>query len=219
MEPTAGGLFPSTVAAQPHVTCLQALWLQSRLPGVRPLMACCPAGQPAAAAGPLQQRVLGGSGLLHCRHGARWRPAAKRGDLMCGRGRSEASHGCCSTSASAPAACARPGSRHVLIWAGWVWVLVVPFCDCLICPAPCLHPLSPCAAAHPTTAVPPAVQVGGLEWRLKLWPRGDDAAGGDHLSGAQSVVVRVFCIVQKRGAWGSANSGHSACVNVSMSAV
>lgn len=28
-------------------------------------------------------------------------------------------------------------------------------------------------------------QVGGLEWRLKLWPSGDDAAGGDHLSGVQ----------------------------------
>lgn len=28
----------------------------------------------------------------------------------------------------------------------------------------------------------PWVEVGGVQWRLKVWPRGDDAAGGTHLS-------------------------------------
>lgn len=202
--------FPSTVAAKPHVTCLQALWLQSRLPWVETidgLLPCRSAGSscwPTAAASPW--RLWPAPLPPRCTLAA----CSQRWCLMCGRGRSEASHGCCSTSASAPAACARPGSRHVLIWAGRLGMLVVPFCHCLICPAPCLHLLSRCAAAHPATAVPPAVQVGGLEWRFKLWPRGDDAAGGDHLSGAESVVLCVFCIVQKRGGWGRANSGHSA---------
>ena len=29
----------------------------------------------------------------------------------------------------------------------------------------------------------PWVEVGGVQWRLKVWPKGDDAAGGGHLSG------------------------------------
>ena len=27
------------------------------------------------------------------------------------------------------------------------------------------------------------MQVGDVQWRLKVWPKGDDAAGGTHLSG------------------------------------
>lgn len=31
----------------------------------------------------------------------------------------------------------------------------------------------------------PWVEVGGLEWRLKIWPGRDNAAGGTHLSGGR----------------------------------
>lgn len=45
----------------------------------------------------------------------------------------------------------------------------------------------------------PWVEVGGVEWRLKVWPKGDDAAGGTHLSGERQAGV--YACVPARPTW------------------